>query len=142
MTYLWIKTFHVVFVMAWMAAVFYLPRILVNLAEVGDQPDVRNRLLLMGGRLYRFGHFVFGVAFILGLTLWLYFDIDGGWLYLKLVLVAILLIHFTWSGRLLKKVEKGHPLPSVQRLRLLNELPVVVLIGVVYLVLAKPDISF
>lgn len=142
MAYLWIKTFHVVFVIAWMAAVFYLPRILVNLAESGDQADVRNRLLIMGHRLYRFGHFVFGVAFILGLTLWFYFDIGGGWLYLKLVLVAIMLIHFTWSGRLLKKVEKGQPLPSVRRLRVLNELPVVALIGVIYLVLAKPDVPF
>ena len=36
--YLWTKTAHLVFVMAWMAGVFYLPRILVNLAEAGDQP--------------------------------------------------------------------------------------------------------
>ena len=54
--YLWIKTAHVVFVMAWMGGVFYLPRILVNLAEAGNEPGVRARLLLMGRRLYRFGH--------------------------------------------------------------------------------------
>ena len=55
MAYLLTKTFHLVFVIAWMAAVFYLPRILVNLAEAGDVPEVRERLLLMGRRLYRFG---------------------------------------------------------------------------------------
>ena len=54
--YLWTKTAHIVFVIAFMACVFYLPRILVNLAEAGDDPAVRARLLLMGRRLYRFGH--------------------------------------------------------------------------------------
>ena len=65
MAYLLTKTFHLVFVIAWMAAVFYLPRILVNLAEVGDVPAVRERLLLMGQRLYRFGHVMFAIAFLL-----------------------------------------------------------------------------
>ena len=55
MSYLWTKTFHLLFVIAWMASVFYLPRILVNMAEAGDAPAVRERLQLMGLRLYRFG---------------------------------------------------------------------------------------
>ena len=53
MAYIWIKTFHIVFVIAWMAAVFYLPRILLNIVEAGDAPAVRERLLLMGRRLQR-----------------------------------------------------------------------------------------
>lgn len=65
MAYLWTKTFHLVFVMAWMASVFYLPRILVNVAEAGADAAVRERLLLMGRRLYRFGHAVFGIALLL-----------------------------------------------------------------------------
>ncbi|MCB1602702.1 MAG: CopD family protein, partial [Xanthomonadales bacterium] len=51
MSYPWIKTLHILFVIAWMAAVFYLPRILVNVAEVGDAAAIRERLLLMGRRL-------------------------------------------------------------------------------------------
>ncbi|MBP6799393.1 MAG: CopD family protein, partial [Luteimonas sp.] len=51
--YLWTKSAHLLFVMAWVAAGFYLPRILVNLAEAGDEPAVRARLVLMGQRLYR-----------------------------------------------------------------------------------------
>ena len=69
MAYFWIKTAHLVFVIAWMAAVFYLPRILVNIAEAGDVAVVRDRLVLMGRRLYRFGHMMFGFAFVLGLLL-------------------------------------------------------------------------
>ncbi len=69
MAYLLTKTFHLVFVIAWMSTVFYLPRILVNLAEAGDAPAVRERLLLMGRRLYRFGHVMFGIAFVLAQAL-------------------------------------------------------------------------
>ena len=47
--YFWIKTFHLLFVIAWMAAVFYLPRILVNLTETSGQPEVQARLQLMAG---------------------------------------------------------------------------------------------
>ncbi|MEG3792714.1 CopD family protein [Lysobacter sp. CCNWLW3] len=136
--YLWTKTAHLVFVMAWMGGVFYLPRILVNLAEAGDEPAVRARLVLMGRRLYRFGHIMFGLAALLGLTLWLHFDIRGGWLHAKLTLVAVMLGHYIVSGRWLKGVDQGRALPSARMLRLFNELPVLLLIGVVYLVLAKP----
>lgn len=136
--YLWTKTAHVVFVMAWMGGVFYLPRILVNLAEVGDEPAVRARLVLMGRRLYRFGHIMFGLAAMAGLALWLHFGISGGWLHAKLTLVVLMLAHYVMSGRWLKGVERGRPLPGATTLRWFNELPVLLLIGVVFLVLAKP----
>ena len=147
--YLWTKTAHLVFVIAFMACVFYLPRILVNLAEAGDEPAVRARLLLMGRRLYRFGHNMFGIALLLGLVLWLgHFvfpnslpavaGIAGGWLHAKLAFVALLLAHFIVAGRWLKGVDKGRALPSATTLRWFNEIPVVLLVVVVYLVLAKP----
>ncbi|ALN90445.1 CopD family protein [Lysobacter gummosus] len=136
--YVWTKTFHIVFVIAWMAAVFYLPRILVNIAEAGDEPAVRARLVLMGRKLYRFGHMMFGIAAILGLTLWLVFHMSGGWLHAKLALVAALLVYYIFTGRWLKGVDKGQALPSSRTLRLFNELPLVALIAIVWLVLAKP----
>jgi putative membrane protein len=136
--YFWTKTAHLVFVMAWMGSVFYLPRILVNLAEAGDEPAVRARLLLMGRRLYRFGHIMFGLAFVLGLTLWLHFKISGGWLHAKLAVVALLLAYYIVSGRWLKGVAAGRALPASRTLRWFNELPVLLLVAIVYLVLAKP----
>ena len=138
MAYLLTKTAHLVFVMAWMGGVFYLPRILVNIAEAGDAPAVRARLVLMGRRLYRFGHVMFGLAFVLGLALWLHFGIAGGWLHAKLALVAALMVYGIVIGRMLKAAEAGKPLPSSKALRWFNELPVLLLVGVVYLVLAKP----
>ncbi|MGG6462506.1 CopD family protein [Solilutibacter silvestris] len=146
--YLWIKTFHIVFVIAWMACVFYLPRILVNIAEAGDDAAVRARLMLMGRRLYKFGHNMFGMAFIFGLTLWQGWrvlpsrlpNVVAGmhWIDAKLTLVALMLVYFIVCGRLLKGVEKGRALPSAKTLRIFNELPVLVLVAIVWLVLARP----
>jgi putative membrane protein len=136
--YLWTKTFHLVFVMAWMGSVFYLPRILVNLAEAGDEPAVRARLVLMGRRLYRFGHIMFGIAAILGGVLWFVFHISGGWLHAKLTVVAAMLAFYIVTGRWLKGVDQGRPLPSSRNLRIFNEIPVFALIAIVWLVLAKP----
>jgi putative membrane protein len=146
--YFWTKTAHLVFVMAWMGGVFYLPRILVNLAEAGDEPAVRARLVLMGRRLYRFGHTMFGLAVVLGLVLWLGYRVTphfptmvapgSGWLHAKLALVAAMLVHYIVAGRWLKGVEAGRALPSSRALRWFNELPVLLLVAIVYLVLAKP----
>ncbi|HEU0306004.1 MAG TPA: CopD family protein [Lysobacter sp.] len=146
--YFWTKTAHLVFVMAWMGGVFYLPRILVNLAEAGDEPAVRARLVLMGRRLYRFGHIMFGLAFVLGLVLWLGYRVlpdfptmvapGSGWLHAKLALVAVMLAHYIVAGRWLKGVEAGRALPSSRALRWFNELPVLLLVVIVYLVIAKP----
>ena len=137
-SYLWIKTFHLVFVMAWMAAVFYLPRILVNIAEAGDTGAVRERLVLMGRRLYRFGHIMFGIAVVLGLALWLHYGISGGWLHAKLALVVVMFVYYIVAGRWLKGVDKGRALPSGRKLRWFNELPVFLLVAIVWLVIAKP----
>ena len=138
MAYLITKTAHLVFVMAWMGGVFYLPRILVNLAEAGDAPDVRARLVLMGRRLYRFGHIMFGLAVAFGLALWLHFGMSGGWLHAKLLLVALMLAHYLIGGRWLKAADAGKPLPSSKALRWFNEAPVLLLLAIIYLVLAKP----
>ena len=148
MVYLWVKTFDLLFAIAWMSAVFYLPRILVNLAEVGNDTAVKARLYLMGRRLYRFGHTLFGIAFVLGLTLWQGWRVFPQalpnmvammhWIDAKLGLVAVLLGYFIWAGRSLKRSEAGGALPSARALRFLNELPVLLLLGVLYLVLAKP----
>lgn len=146
--YLWIKTFHLLFVIAWMAAVFYLPRILVNIAEAGDHAEVRARLVLMGRRLYRFGHNMLGLAIVLGLALWLGWKVipdfptmvapDTGWMHAKLTCVVLILAHYIVAGRWLKGVDAGKALPSSRALRVFNEIPVLLLVAVVWLVLFKP----
>lgn len=148
MIYLWAKTLHLVFVMAWMATVFYLPRILVNLAETHGQAPVQERLALMGRRLYGFGHSMFGIAVLLGLLLWLghryepavFPDVVAGmkWMHAKLGLVALMFGYFIFTGRWIKRAAAGGTLPSATALRWFNELPLLGLVPVVWLVLAKP----
>ncbi len=148
MIYPLIKTLHIVFVIAWMATVFYLPRILVNLAETANEPPVQARLQLMGRRLYTFGHSMFGMAFVFGLALWQGWrvwpatipNVTAGthWIDAKLTLVVLLLVYFVWCGRLLKRKSAGGALPTAKALRWINELPVLLLLGVVFLVIARP----
>jgi putative membrane protein len=146
--YAWTKTLHLLFVIAWMASVFYLPRILVNLAEVGDQPAVRERLVLMGRRLYRFGHVMFGLLLVFGVPLWLGYRFKPewwpavtsgqGWMHAKLTLVCLLFFYFLGSARLLRGAAAGKGLPSSKALRWFNELPILLALGVIFLVIAKP----
>ncbi len=142
MAYFWTKTLHILFVMAWVAGVFYLPRILVNIAEAGADVAVRDRLVLMGKRLYRFGHVMFALSAIFGVTIWLHFRIGGRWLHLKLALMVLLLLFFIYCGRLLKRAASGGALPASTRLRWLNELPLLLLVPILYLVVAKPLLAF
>jgi putative membrane protein len=137
MSYPWIKSLHILFVIAWMAAVFYLPRILVNIAEVGDAPAVRDRLLLMGRRLYRFGHVMFALMLVFGMTLWMHFKIAGPWLHAKLVLVAIMFAFYIHSGRYLKKAAAGATLPSSVFFRWYNEIALLLAIPIIYLAVSK-----
>ena len=148
MTYALIKSLHLLFVIGWMAAVFYLPRILVNLAETANEPVAQARLQLMGRRLYRFGHNMFGIALLFGVVLWQGWrvlpqtlpNVVGSmhWIDAKLTLVVLLLVYFVLCGRLLKRRAAGGRLPSATTLRWMNELPVLLLLGVIFLVIAKP----
>lgn len=138
MAYFIVKSLHLLFVVAWLAAVFYLPRILVNIAEDAAPGPVRDRLVLMGRRLYAFGHTMFGIAAVLGGVLWFHFKMSGPWLHAKLTLVALLLAFYIVTGRMLKRVAAGGTLPSSKALRWFNELPILVALGIIYLVIAKP----
>ena len=148
MPYLITKTAHLVFVIAWMGSVFYLPRILVNVAEAGGEAAVHARLVLMGRRLYRFGHVMFGLAFALGLVLWLGYRLmpafptmvapGTGWMHAKLLAMVLIFAHYVVAGRWLKGAGAGHALPSPTALRWFNEIPLVLLVAIVWLVLAKP----
>ena len=127
-----VKALHIVFVTSWFAGLFYLPRIFVNLA-MDDTPPVRERLLVMARKLYRFMTILAVPALVFGLWLWLGYGISGGWMHAKLALVVVLLGYHHVCGRLLKKFEAGSNRRSHVWFRWFNELPVVVL-----LVVTKP----
>src|SRR5688572_25406493 len=106
--YLWIKAFHIVFVASWFAGLFYLPRILVNLAQVpADSTAERERLLGMGRRLYRFATLLMVPALVLGLWLWLGYGVGGRWLHAKLVIVLAVVGYHHVCLALLRGFEQG-----------------------------------
>lgn len=134
---LWIKTFHLLFVIAWFAGLFYLPRILVNLAMENNEA-ARARLLLMARKLYRFMTLLAVPALAFGLWLWLGYGYSGGWMHAKLALVVVLIGYHHGCGRLLRKFEEHRNTRSHVWYRWFNEIPVIILLLVVILVVFKP----
>jgi protoporphyrinogen IX oxidase len=137
---LWVKTFHIVFVASWFAGLFYLPRIFVNLAMV-DPGSVaeRARLLLMGRKLLRFMTLLAVPAVVLGLWLWLGYDIvHGGWMHAKLLVVVLLIGYHHACARLLGRFERNENRRSHTWYRWFNEVPVVMMVVAVALVVVKP----
>lgn len=138
---LWIKALHILFVTSWFAGLFYLPRILVNLAMETDATST-GRLLLMARKLYRFSTMLMVPAILLGLYLWLGYGIGkgpgNGWMHAKLLCVILLIGYHHACGSLLKKFEKGQNKRSHVWYRWFNEVPVILLLIVVILVVVKP----
>ncbi len=134
-----VKTLHIWMVISWFAGLFYLPRIFVNLAMVpADSHAERERLLLMAGKLFKFMTPLGFLAVVLGLWLWFGYGFAGGWLHAKTALVAILVIYHWHCGRVLQAFRSGTNAKSHVWFRFYNELPVVVLLIVLFLVVLKP----
>ena len=137
--YLWIKAFHIVFVASWFAGLFYLPRIFVNLASVPpDSHAERERLLLMGRRLYRFASLLMVPALVLGLWLWLGCGITGGWMHAKLLLVLLVLGYHHHCRSLLRGFEQMANRRTERWYRVYNEVSVLAFAAIVVLVVVKP----
>jgi len=136
-----VKTLHIWMVVSWFAGLFYLPRIYVNLAMVpADSAAERDRLLLMSGKLYKFMTPIGILAVLTGFWLWYEFGfpLNTGWLHAKIALVAVLLAYHWHCGRLLAAFRAGRNRRSHVWFRFYNELPVLVLLAVLFLVVLKP----
>ncbi len=134
-----LKALHISFVVAWFAGLFYLPRIFVNLAMVPEGSVAEEqRLLLMAHKLYRFMTPLGILAVALGLWLWFGFDFSGGWLHAKTLLVVFLVAYHLYCGQLLRKFQAGQNARNHVWFRFFNEVPVLVLFAVVFLVVLKP----
>jgi putative membrane protein len=136
---LWVKSFHIFFVVSWFAGLFYLPRIFVNLAMVpeGDSAE-RDRLLLMARKLYKFVTPIGLLAVIFGLWMWFGFGFAGGWLHVKTALVVVLLGYHFYCGKLLKDFAAAQNKRSHVWFRVFNEMPVLLLLAIVILAVVKP----
>lgn len=134
---MWLKAFHIIFVVSWFAGLFYLPRIFVNQAMATEAAE-QARLQLMAHKLYRFMTPLGILALALGIWLWLAYGFGGGWLHAKLLLVAVLVGYHLYCGHLVKVFAQGNNARSHVFYRFFNELPVLLLIAITILVVIKP----
>ncbi len=140
---LWIKALHIIFVAAWFAGLFYLPRIFVNLAMVpADSHAERERLLIMALKLYRFSSGLMVLALAFGLALWLYYGIGRGpgncWMHAKLALVVAVIGYHHVCRAFLRKFEMLANRRSHKWFRVFNEVSVLMFAAIVILVVVKP----
>jgi putative membrane protein len=134
---LWLKAFHIFFVVSWFAGLFYLPRIFVNHA-MAEEAAVKERFKLMERKLYKFVTPIGALAVITGLWLWFGYGFSGGWLHAKTAFVAGLVVYHFYCGHLVKVFAEDRNIRNHVWFRFFNEVPVLVLLAVVILVVVKP----
>jgi protoporphyrinogen IX oxidase len=136
---LYIKVIHIVFMVAWYAGLFYLPRLYVYHTQASDTISIE-RFKIMERKLF------FGImtpsavlTIIFGLWIWLGYGVSGKWMHVKLLLVAILVAHHIYLGKLMLDFKHDRNQHGHVFYRWLNEIPALpVLVGIVWLVIVKP----
>jgi protoporphyrinogen IX oxidase len=135
---LYLKAFHLLAIISWMAGIFYLPRIFVHYVEGQTAGEDVRRLKVMARKLYHFTSMMAVFALASGTWLWLGFGFSGGWIHVKLLMVLLLLAYHISTRIYMKRMQRDAPLPSSTALRWYNELPLLILIAILWLVVLKP----
>lgn len=135
MLYYWLKALHLISMVAWFAGLFYIFRLFVYHVENKDRPDAVEMLKVMEHKLYYYITFpamlatlIFGISLLTTTQ----HNLVSSWIYWKLFMVAGLVGYNFYSGKILKELKKDrYPLTSKQ-CRMINEIPTIFLIGIVF----------
>ena len=138
---LWIKAFHIIAVVCWFAAIFYLPRLFVYHAQ-SDDTISKERFKIMERKLYR-GIMTPSMIAVLILGGWMLalnpsYYFSQGWMHAKLTLVTLLVGYHFYCGHVLKQFTNDVNAKSHTYFRVLNEVPVIILVIVVILAVVRP----
>ncbi len=137
---LWLKAFHIVFVVTWFAGLFYLPRLFVYAAE-NPEPAIQDLFRVMQRKLLGITHIGGALAIGFGLALILAAPevyLAMGWLHAKLALVAVLIGYHAWCWRLVLAFRAGTNRHGSTWFRWFNEAPALLLVAIVLLAILKP----
>ena len=141
---LWLKAFHIIFVVTWFAGLFYLPRLFIYHTEASDETSLA-RFKIMERRLLMITHIGALLAVIFGMVLlgWWTSHVPGylphnHWMHVKLLLVAVLIGYHLMLMRMTAQFRDGTAHYSSRWLRIFNEIPSFLLIAIVILVVVKP----
>lgn len=140
--YLWLKSFHVIFMVTWFAGLFYLPRLFVYhaMADQTNQGQI-DTFKTMERKLLVMTHLGGGLTLLFGL--WLLFGyVPGlamaGWMHAKLTLIVALIVYHGVCVKLVADFRNDRNTRTHRWYRVFNELPVLALVGVVILVIVRP----
>ncbi len=140
--YSWIKAFHIISVIAWMAGLLYLPRLFVYHVDAKPGSELSETLKIMERRLLKLimnpamlAAFFFGTVLLLGLgeTAW-----STAWLHVKLLLVAGLLVAHMAMGRWRREFAEDRNTRTRKFYRIANEVPTALMAGIVIFVVVRP----
>jgi len=136
---LWLKAFHIVFMVTWFAGLFYLPRLFVYFAQAENEP-VRHTLKVMQRRLLAMTHIGGTLTWVFGLALLYVLPglLESGWMQIKLLLVVLLTGYHLWCAAIVKQFARNDVRHTHVWYRWFNEFPTLILIAVVILVIVKP----
>ena len=137
---LWLKAFHIIFVVCWFAGLFYLPRIFVYYAA-SEHTETRQQLAIMARKLYRFVTPFMYIAIALGIAMIAQnpdYYLQAGWMWLKLAGVAFLVVYHLQCGRYVHAINENTDRHGHVFYRFFNEVPVIFLFGIVLLAVLKP----
>ena len=136
---LWLKAFHIIFVVTWFAGLFYLPRLFVYHVSTTDTPSLE-RFVVMERRLYGIMTIGAALAVLFGISMLVAAPsyLQMGWLHVKLTLVALLIAYHVWCRHLMVALREGRNRRSERWFRLFNEAPGLLLIAIVILAVVKP----
>lgn len=141
MTLLWVKALHIFFMVAWMAGIFYLPRLFVYFAE-NEDPNLRKVFNVMQRRLWFFVAPFALLTLIFGVWLIAIYGMDwfraSTWLHVKLALLVGLYAYYGYLYKIMRDLANGRNIRSSKFYRILNEAPVLVLLAIVILAIVKP----
>ena len=138
--YQWVKVFHVMFMVAWMASLLYLPRLFVYHADKVNHKILSNTFKIMEHRLYYYiGTPSVILVWITGLYLAFVLGIYG-WLVVKFFAVIVMKLYLIWLSTFLKKFKNDTNLKSSNFYRKINEIPFIILLIILIMVIIKPEI--
>ena len=139
--YLWLKAFHIIFVVTWFAGLFYMPRLFVYHCSTTDR-EGRERFKVMQRKLYRV---IMNPSMVLTLVFGVWLLIESWqaystqvWIWIKVALVVALIGYHHYCLKIMKAFAEDRQLHSEKFFRIFNELPALVLIVAVILVVVKP----
>lgn len=140
--YLWIKAFHMVSIVAWMAGIFYMPRLLVYHTQAQSKGEASSFFEIMEKRLYKIIMVpAMHLSLVLGIILAIIPDVinwSSGWLHVKLLCVLALIFFQYQLNRWRQELAQGSCTKSTRFFRVINEIPTLLLIIICICVIVKP----